>query len=57
MKEDDVVTAAALIRQESTETEKRRGEEQLLWGHTPTPALSRRVHIVDRTKKTWTQPP
>lgn len=51
MKEDDVVTAAALIRQESTETEKCRGEEQLLWGHTPTPALSRRVHIIDRTKK------
>ena len=30
MKEDDVVTAAALIRQESTRTEKCRGEEQLL---------------------------
>ena len=36
-----VVTAAAVIIQESTETEKCRGEEQLLWVHTPTPARPR----------------
>lgn len=43
MKEDGVVTAAALIIQESTETEKCKGEEQLLWVQTPTRTLSRCV--------------
>lgn len=36
MKEGRVVTAAALIIQESTKTEKCWGEEQLLWVQTPT---------------------
>lgn len=43
MKEDNVVTAAALIIQESTETEKCWGEEQLLWVQTPTLTASRCV--------------
>lgn len=43
MKEDNVVTAAALIIQESTESEKCRGEEQLLWAQTPPRTLSRCV--------------
>lgn len=43
MKEDNVVTAAALIMQESTESEKCWGEEQLHWVQTPTRTLSRCV--------------
>ncbi|KAI9526843.1 hypothetical protein NQZ68_035593 [Dissostichus eleginoides] len=41
MKAGSVVTAAALIIQESTEAEKCWGEEQLLWVQTPTLTLPR----------------
>lgn len=50
MKEDNVVTAAALILQESTKTEKCWGEEQLLLVHTPTRPVLRCVQSESEAK-------
>ncbi|KAF3847550.1 hypothetical protein F7725_020578, partial [Dissostichus mawsoni] len=52
MKAGSVVTAAALIIQESTEAEKCWGEEQLLWVQTPTLTLPRvvKMEITDSSR-------
>lgn len=59
MKEHNVVTAAALIIQESTKTEKLWVEEQLLWVQTPTLTVLRYVQTekwrepLDKDGKIW----